>query len=182
MKRLHASGVALGMIAMASTIAAGEVQMDKRIDKDVMVKGTLAEVWHAWTIDEGVRTFFAPGSNVHLAIGGPYEIYFAPDAPAGQRGGDGLKVLSYLPQEMLSFEWNFPPSIPSLRDGGARTWVVVSLAEAGAGQVRVRLAHLGWRAGDDWEKGFAYFQRAWDIVLGRLQRRFAQGPIDWAKE
>ena len=37
MKRLHACCVALGMIAMASAVAAGEVQMDRRIDKDVMV-------------------------------------------------------------------------------------------------------------------------------------------------
>ena len=29
------------------------------------------------------------------------------------------------------------------------------------------------------EQVYAYFTRAWQIVLGRLERRFAVGPIDW---
>jgi len=178
MSRFAIWAMAAVMLAVPSVAGSAEAAK-KRIEKEVVVKGTLAEVWHAWTTDEGVRTFFAPSSNVKLAIGGPYEIFFAPDAPPGQRGGEDLKVLSYLPMEMLSFDWSFPPSIPSLREAGARTWVVVTLAEAGQNQVRVRLTQLGWQNGEAWDKGYAYFQRAWDVVLGRLEKRFASGPIDW---
>jgi len=170
----------MGVAAVTLAATATGAEVDKRIEKEVVVKATLAEVWHAWTTEEGVRTFFAPAAKVELRIGGAYEMYFVPDAPAGQRGGEGLKVLSYLPMEMLSFDWSFPPSIPSLRDAGARTWVVVTFAAAGPGQVRVRLTHLGWREGEDWERGYAYFQHAWDTVLARLERRFASGPIDWS--
>lgn len=154
----------------------------RTLEKTVEVKASLAEVWWAWSTREGVRTFFAPDARVELRPLGPYEIHFAPDAPAGQKGGDGCRVLSYVPMQLLAFEWNFPPSIPSLRASGASTWVVVEMGERAPGTVKVRLRQLGWQAGEDWEKGFAYFDRAWGVVLERLQKRFATGPVEWGKE
>ena len=32
----------------------------------------------------------------------------------------------------------------------------------------------------EWDAGFAYFERAWDVVCERLRRRFEHGPLDWA--
>jgi len=153
----------------------------KQIVKQVEVKAPLAEVWRVWTTAAGAEEFFAPKARVELEPGGAYELFFMPDNPPGSRGAEGLKVLSYLPMEMLSFDWSFPPSIPSLRDSGARTWVVIQLSDLGNGSTRVRLTHLGWQEGPDWDQGFAYFQQAWDVVLGRLQQRFATGPVDWSR-
>lgn len=151
--------------------------MDRAIRKEVIVAAPVRQVWEAWATREGVTTFFAPQANVELAIGGRYEMFFDLDAPVGSQGGEGLKVLSYLPQEMLSFDWNAPPRFPNVR--GERTWVVVQLEPQQAGTTRVRLTHLGWRVGEEWDQVFAYFVRAWDIVLGRLEHRFSIGPIDW---
>jgi len=154
----------------------------RTLRKEVEVKAALPEVWSAWTTVDGVKGFFAPEARIELRPGGAYEMVFSPAAPIGQKGGEGCRVLSLLPMEMVSFEWNFPPSIPSLRGANAKTWVVVQLAETAPGMVRVRLSQLGWQHGEDWDKGFAYFDRAWGIVLERLQRRFASGPLDWSKE
>ncbi len=148
------------------------------IVKKVRVQGPLSEVWTCWTTNEGVRTFFAPDSNVELKIGGPYEIFFLPDAPEGQKGSDGMRVLSFLPERMLSFEWNNPPSLPEVR--GERTWVVVCFEPKGANTTEVTIAHLGWEEGEQWQKAFEYFVRAWDVVLGRLKKRFDEGPVEWS--
>jgi len=60
------------------------------------------------------------------------------------------------------------------------TWVVLQFYPLKQDLVRVRLTHLGWREGEEWEKVFQYFLRAWDIVLGRLEHMFSTGePIDW---
>jgi len=80
--------------------------------------------------------------------------------------------------EMLSFEWSAPPEYPNVRRG-QHTWVVVQFYPREQSEVRVRLSHLGWKAGDEWDKVFEYFKRAWDVVLGRLEYRFSKGPIDW---
>ena len=44
----------------------------ERIDTEMAVNASLEDVWHAWTTDEGVRTFFAKQSNVKLALGGHF--------------------------------------------------------------------------------------------------------------
>ncbi|RLI54824.1 MAG: hypothetical protein DRO87_05045 [Candidatus Thorarchaeota archaeon] len=52
-----------------------------------------------------MRTFFGRNSNVDPRIGGEYEVFFNPKAKRGEKGAEGLKVFSCLPQQMLSFEW-----------------------------------------------------------------------------
>lgn len=151
--------------------------MNRVIQKKITVAAPVAEVWQAWTTPEGVLTFFAPEANVELAIGGRYEMLFDPDAPPGSQGGEGLKILSFLPQEILSFDWNAPPKFPNVRQ--ERTWVVVQFEPQQADVTRVKLTHLGWQDGEEWDQVFAYFMRTWDVVLGRLAYRFSTGPIDW---
>ena len=97
--------------------------MERAIRKHVVVPAPLSPVWEAWTMPGGATTFFAPKANVELTIGGPYEMLFNLEAPSGSQGSEGCKVLSCLPQEMLSFDWNAPPQYPNVRQ--ERTWVVV---------------------------------------------------------
>ena len=151
--------------------------MERIIQKEAAIAASLREVWQAWTTEKGVCTFFAPAANVDLEIGGLYEMLFNPDAPAGSKGSEGCKVLSYLPDQMLSFDWSAPPQYPDIRT--ERTWVVVELTAGPLNTTRVELSHLGWGEGDEWDQVFQYFKRAWDIVLGRLAYRFSHGPIDW---
>jgi uncharacterized protein YndB with AHSA1/START domain len=154
----------------------------KDLRKEVIVAAPASEVWNAWTTNAGAQTFFAPRTNIELARGGPFEIYFAPDAPPGQRGAEGLHVLAYVPGEMLAFEWSAPPTFPEIRKQGATTFVVVRLTPIDARKTRVVMHHLGWGQGGDWDKVYAYFDKAWDFVLGNLQKRFADGrPIDFRK-
>lgn len=101
--------------------------------------------------------------------------------PAGGRGAEGLHVLSFVPGEMLSFEWSAPPAFPEIRKMGATTFVVVQLQSLGPKTTKVVMHHLGWRDGGDWDKVYAYFDKAWDWVLGSLKTRFEKGPVDWAE-
>jgi len=152
------------------------------IRKEVKVNASIEKVWNAWTTNDGATAFFAPRAKIELTLGGPYELYFDLEAPKGSQGGEGCTVLSFLPMEMLSFEWNAPPEFPKVRKQQMQkhTWVVVQFYPLPKDQTRVRLTHLGWREGEEWEKVFQYFLRAWDIVLGRLEHMFSTGkPINW---
>ena len=144
--------------------------------KEVRITASPGEVWKAWTTAEGVRTFFAVDAAIALEIGGRYEMYFMLSAPEGTRGSEGCVVLSFQPQESLVVSWNFPPTLPEIRD--ERTRVRIDL-EPINGDTWVRIVQDNWGEGPQYEAGYAYFQRAWDLVLGRLRHRFAQGPVDW---
>jgi uncharacterized protein YndB with AHSA1/START domain len=152
----------------------------KSLEKEALVPAPRSEVWKAWTTPEGAQAFFAPKVEIELHPGGKYEVWFMPSAPEGKRGAEGLQVLSLLPERMFSFDWSFPPAVPDLRESGERTWVVIELADAPEGQTRVRLTQLGWKEGASWDAGYAYFDKAWDFVLGNLVTRFESGPLDWS--
>lgn len=148
---------------------------ERAIRKEVQVRAKPGEVWTAWTTREAA-TFFAPAVNIEMRSGGPYEILFDPNDD--RQGTRGLQLLSYLPEEMVSFQWNAPPEFPTVR--AIPTFVVVQITPSGA-FTKVTLTQLGWREGPEWDAVFTYFTKAWDIVLARLQDRFEKGPIDWEK-
>lgn len=149
---------------------------DRVMYKEVTVIGTLDDAWRAWTTNEGAREFFSPYTKIECRTGGPYEIYFDNESPVGLRGGEGNKVLSFLPKSMFSFEWNAPPSFGPLRD--VRTRVVINFEQVGADSVRVKFHHLGWGAAEGWNAIYDYFDRAWDYVLGNFKKRFESGPLN----
>ncbi len=137
-----------------------------------------AEVFRTFTTRDGLVRFLAPEVKVTLAPRGPFEASFAPEAPAGQRGSEGCVVTSFVEGASFAFTWNFPPSLPSLRNTNARTDVEVTFTAEGDG-TRVTLTQRGWKNGADWLAGRAYFERAWTVVLARLARIIRGSPIDW---
>ena len=150
---------------------------DRVMYKEVTVKASLDDVWRAWTTNEGANEFFSPFTKIECSTGGPYEIYFDNESPIGSRGGEGNKVLSFLPKSMFSFEWNAPPSFGSLRD--VRTRVVINFEQVGTDSIKVKFSHLGWGAAEGWNAIYDYFDRAWGYVLGNFKKRFESGPIKW---
>ena len=153
---------------------------DKILRKEIVVPAKREEVWQAWTTTEGAKTFFSSGAKVELKPGGPYEIYFILSNPYGHQGSEDCRVLSFLPLEMLTFEWNAPPEFGALRS--QYTLVVVQLEEIEPKKTRVRLSQLNWGKGKDWDRLYDYFDRAWGYVLNNLKKRFESGPLNWAKE
>lgn len=142
------------------------------------VKAPVSEVWRVFTTSEGAEEFFAQEANIKLAIGGPYEIQFDPKDE--RSGTKGLKILSYAPEEMISFQWNAPPEMPEVRSGG--TWVVVEMHPLDAYDTHVTITHLGWKNGPEWDRAYGHFQRGWSELISRLEKRFTDGPIDWSKQ
>lgn len=183
---LHTPGffIALGLAVfpLAAQNAPHPMKSPAVSTREVRVEGdvnaSLSEVWRVFTTSEGAEEFFAEKANIALALGGPYEIQFDPKDE--RSGTKGLKILSYAPQEMISFQWNAPPELPEVRNGG--TWVVVEMHPIGAHRTHVSITHLGWKEGPEWDQAYAHFQRGWSELVNRLQKRFNDGPIDWSKQ
>lgn len=152
-----------------STIA-GSGPGVRSVVKETEVAGPRLKVWEAWTSDAGIASWWEPAhSNIDLRIGGPFEILFSLDAPEGERGSEGCRILAYVPGESLSFTWNAPPHLPLRSDN---TWVVLTFLDAGPGRTKVRLVHTGFLDGPDWDDYMAYFERAWGYVLELLRDHY----------
>ncbi|MEQ8927293.1 MAG: SRPBCC domain-containing protein [Fulvivirga sp.] len=137
----------------------------KSIVKKTTVALPAAEVWKKWTTEEGIKSFFSQKCKIELKVGGAYEMYFLQDNPKGMQGSEGCKILSYLPEKMLSFSWNAPPEYPNVR--GIHTWVVLLFDESDK-LTHLTLTHLGWGTGEEWDQVYSYFENAWDFVFNKL--------------
>ncbi len=147
------------------------------IEVETLVASPREQVYSWYTTSSGWKAFVGVDSTIDLRVGGPFELFFGKDLPAGQRGSEGCTVLSFIPNEMFSYTWNAPPTIPHCR--GIHTWVVVRFEAVGPALTRVRLVHQGFAENaaketdkalvGEWEKTRAYFARAWPNVLGALK-------------
>jgi len=153
-----------------------------RIEVVTVIQAPLAAVWRAWTTSEGLQEFFAPECECELFPGGKYNIHFAPDAPPGERGAEGQRVLSFLPMEMISFEWGAPPSFPFAREHMG--WVIIQFEPVDEVRTHVRLVHTGFDElkrkhpghAAEFDETKAYFENAWPMVMMSLEKRFQVGP------
>jgi uncharacterized protein YndB with AHSA1/START domain len=170
------------VLASATVPLLAQQSMETVNARAVRVEGTVnapvEQVWRVFTTSEGAEEFFAQKANIELAIGGPYEIQFDPKDE--RSGTKGLKILSYAPGEMISFQWNAPPELPEVRNGG--TWVVVEMKAVDANRTHVTITHLGWKTGPQWDQAYVHFQSGWGELMARLEKRFTDGPIDWSKQ
>jgi uncharacterized protein YndB with AHSA1/START domain len=181
MKRL-ANALALLVLACGGSgwnPALAQMPEERRIVKEVVVKAPPEAVFKAWSTSEGIATFFAPEAKVDARPDGLFEVYMNPYGEPGMKGADNMRVLGVQENRMISFTWNAPPHLPQAR--AQRTFVTVRMQPEGAAETRVRLTHSGWGDGGEWDKAYVYFERAWGNVLSNLQKRFAEGPIDWTE-
>lgn len=138
---------------------------NQMIEKSCIARCTIEKAWWKWTTHEGLLTFFGADNRIELKLGGHYEIYFMMDQPEGKRGGEGNRIISFVPNEMLSFTWNAPPQYDEVRNHEHKTWVVVNFESGGEDSIKIVLKHLGWLNGEEWMEVYNYFDKAWDTVM-----------------
>lgn len=149
----------------------------RTIHYEVEVNGTLEDVWNAWTSEEGIKSFFAPGCHLDFRIDGLYEVFFFPENAPGFRGAEGTRIMAIEPQQMLSFTWNQTPDL-SIRE--QRTLITLKFRQLEDNKTQLIFIQTGWGDGPEWDKAYAYFTEAWgNVVLYRLCHRFDHGPVDW---
>ena len=154
--------------------------VERAIDKEVVVPAPIQEVWQAWTTRAGIESFFAPEAEIDARVGGAFHIHINPYAEPGMKGADDMRYMALQAPTMLSFDWNAPPSLPEVRR--QRTFVIVRLGAVDGGATRVTLHHTGWGNGGEWDRTYAYFERAWGNVLSNLKVRFESGRArDWTE-
>ena len=169
----------IAVLAIALALASASRAGERAIDAEVVVAAPIDAVWQAWTTRAGIQSFFAPDAEIDPRVGGAFHIHMDPLAGPGMKGADDMRFMALQAPTMLTFDWNAPPSLPETR--AQRTFVVVRLAPIDSRSTRVTLHHTGWGTGGEWDKAFAYFDRVWPVVLGKLKASFEMGPADWTE-
>lgn len=131
----------------------------------VRVATDVHTAWNAWASASGLTRWWSiPHARIDLRVNGAYELRFVAPGADGPRGTEGCRVLSYVPDRMLSFTWNNPPHLPG---GRTQTWVVLTFTEVADG-TEVELVHNGFAIGSEGDAVQEYFRQAWRRVLRRM--------------
>lgn len=165
----------------------GKVKTERTIFLDVIVEAPPSEAFLLWTTVDGIKKFFAPDAKIDPIIGGRYHIIFFPakDPEGDSLGTKGARVLKFVQDKELAFEWitfagdellgdNAPPYAPPAERNvePLPTWVEMSFdsVEGQPNKTHVRFAHYGFRRGEKWEKSYRWFNRVWGGVLNELAK------------
>jgi uncharacterized protein YndB with AHSA1/START domain len=141
--------------AVHPRLAAQEPPAVTRYESEVVVDAPRAAAWEAVTTVAGIKRWLAPDAWIELRIGGPFEVWFTPDA--ADKGMTGTRILSYLPGEMLSYSGEMPT-----------TWTVWRFEEVAPGRTRIRFAGMG--TDPRWAAGRAQWDAEIPPMLATLER------------
>jgi len=143
--------------------------------KETTVKAPVRQVFEQMTTEAGLKKTMLVESKVDLRIGGAWELYFNSKAEPGDRGSEGSKILSYVPNRMLSVAMSAPGAFPEERR--KRTWIVITFDPIGENETFVRLTHLGFGEGGKWDDLKRYFDTSWTSALRRLAETYTPPQI-----
>lgn len=152
-----------------TTAFACEGRTERPVVAEATIDASPAEVFDAWTTSAILAEWLGVEANVELRVGGPFELYFAADAPAGDRGSEDCQILGYVPDELLIVSWNSPPTLPEIRKAHTQVGIRLTPDESGT---HVRIVHTGMGDTDIWDQNRSYFESAWPSVLRALQAHF----------
>lgn len=159
-----------GLVALALLVTPARAH-DRAVYAEMTVNLPVAEAWTWWT-NEAKMAAWLTKARIDPKPGGMYEVYFAPDAPVGQRGSEGTHVLALQPEKMLSITWALPPYMPEVR--AHLTHLSVRFVAVDATHTTVSVHHDGWGDGEKWDAAFHYFEKAWPGVLKKMADKTGQ--------
>ncbi len=165
-------------IAQSLTPAEQSLMSEKSIQLFIRINAPVDSVWSRLSSEKGMEKFFAPVCHLDLKTFGMLDVFFAPDAPAGQRGAENNMVLAVEEKQMISFTWDAPPQFQEIRK--QRTSVSIKLYPTSQSETLVTFTQTGWGTGPEWDTVYSYFEKAWaGFVLPNLKYSLEVKPIDW---
>lgn len=137
------------------------------IEFQVSIRASRQRAYRAWTDSKVLSTWFAP-AQIEARPGGMYEIYIVRDAEYGVRGSEGCRVLSLIPNRMLTFEWSAPPKFGDAYRA-FRSHVTLTFERGPELTTTLRLRHYGWPFAGEFKEVRAYFEQVWPPLLERVK-------------
>jgi uncharacterized protein YndB with AHSA1/START domain len=182
-KRMMTASVMLGAALLVWTTssvarAAGPVTVtrvaspERALRFEVIVPGSLDEVWAAFTTNDGLAAWLWRDVRVDARPGGDWLALF----PGSTGGGT---IVSLAPKQQLVIAALAPDRFPTVRK--ERTRAAFAFAAVTPDSTKVTLVQTGWKAGDEWDAAYDYLAGGNAELLNQLYQRFVTGPVVWPK-
>jgi uncharacterized protein YndB with AHSA1/START domain len=163
--------VLAALLASPVTVTRSD-QPVKSLKFEVIVPGTVDQVWDAFTPADGLASWLWRDVRVDARPGGDWLAIF----PSSTGGGT---IVSLTPKRQIVISALAPDRFPAVRD--TRTRATFEFAAVTPTATKVTLLQTGWKTGVEWDAAYDYLAGGNAELLEQLYQRFASGPIAWPK-
>ena len=143
---------------------------EKALRFEVIVPGSLDQVWAAFTTTDGLAAWLWRDVRVDARPGGDWLALF----PGSTGGGT---IVSLAPKQQLVIAALAPDRFPTVRK--ERTRATFEFTAVTPDSTDVTLVQTGWKAGDEWDAAYDYLADGNSELLNQLYQRFVTGPVVW---
>jgi len=185
--RLLAIGTSLLLAVPSPGTAAETVAVTSREEADgrwtlvheILVAAPIGDVWTAISTAQGWMTWAVPLARTLPGDPDLLETSYDPDAEPGGPDTIQQRFTARIPGRLLAYRTVKAPDGFPHWEAYRQVTNLFELESVGA-QTRVRLTSTGYPADDAGRALVAFFTRGNAVTLEALQKRFRDGPIDWA--
>lgn len=164
--------VSLLLMPPASPVSLTKVSTpEKALKFEVVVPGSLDDVWAAFATSEGLSTWLWRDTRVELRSGGDWVALL----PGGKTAGGS--IVAFEPRRSITMKAMAPEQFPTVR--ATRTTARFDFAAVTPSSTRVTLTQTGWREGPEWDEAYEYLAAGNATLLEQLHARFVRGPLKW---
>lgn len=140
-----------------------------------VIDAPLADVWHAWTTSDGLRSWLAPHAEIDFRIGGTMRANYSPDGELGDAQTIENTVLSFDPYEMISIRVSRAPADFPFPSAIFEMWTVIYFKADGPAKTGVRIVANGFSEDEESQAMRAFFDQGNAITLQQMQERIGEG-------
>jgi hypothetical protein len=106
-------------------------------------------------------------------VDGAYELYFDP-SDHKHMSTIGCKIIEMQAPKFLGFQWKGPDQFVNIMNHPEPlTHVHLEFKRIGL-STEVHVVHDGWKSGSEWNDAKAWHKKAWEGVLGELEKYLDQ--------
>lgn len=149
---------------------------DRVLALSTVVDAPVADVWRAFSTEEGWKSFAVKMAKVDFRQGGVIETSYDASAQPGQPGNIRNLILAIVPEHWLVIRnIQAPPGFEHAEEFG-RTVTAIELSRDVGRGTRVRIWATGYRPEPSFRELFAKFRMGDAWTLEELRKRFAATP------
>lgn len=126
--------------------------------QEVVVEAPVAEVWAAYTTEDGWRAWASPAVAIDLRAGGTIRTHYGPDARVGDPGTNTLHIVNYVPERVLTLRADVEERWPDVMKEDADNLMNVIVFESPTpNRTRILSYGVGYRDTEAYAELMAFF-------------------------
>jgi uncharacterized protein YndB with AHSA1/START domain len=140
--------------------------------EEIVIEAPLADVWSAYTTEEGYTAWAAPKARMDLRVGGTILTQYGADADIGDPGTNTLHILNYVPERVLTLRAEIADNWPEvMKQDGERLTNVILFEALSPTRTRVESYGVGYGASPEYEQLLEFFLTANRQLYLELKRQ-----------